>query len=322
MKVSVVICTYSPDVFDHLVDAVNSVLAGTYEDVEVVVVVDGDEALFERVRDRYGSHDDVVLHCNDENLGLSASRNVGVELASGDVVAFLDDDAVAHPEWVERLVSLYRRRDAIAAGGRMTGRWVAGRPAFLPEEFYWLVGVTHRGFPTEECEVRNTFGSNISFRREVFEELGGFEPNLGRAGEKNLQGEETEFAARMRKRYGEGVWYDPDAVVEHKVFDYRTKPGWLVKRAFWQGYSKRVMADVLPDEDGGEESAFLRQLLLEFVPERVRAVGCRRRLVDVAQLLALFLLTAVVGLGYVYATLHDGHGTTSTPSNESDCDWQ
>ena len=303
MKVSVVICTYAPDVFDHFVDAVNSVLAGTYDDVEVVVVVDGDESLFERVRDRYGRHDDVVVHCNDENLGLSASRNVGVELASGDVVAVLDDDAVAHPEWVERLVSLYERHDAVAAGGRMTGRWVAGKPTFLPAEFYWLVGVTHRGFPLEECEVRNTFGSNISFRKEVFEELGGFETDLGRAGEKNLQGEETEFAARMRTRYGEGVWYDPEAVVEHKVFDYRTKPKWLLERAFWQGYSKRVMADILPDEDGGEESAFLRQLLFAFVPARLRAVVTERTAASALQLGFLVALTATVGLGFAFATV-------------------
>ncbi|WP_136602536.1 glucosyl-dolichyl phosphate glucuronosyltransferase [Salinigranum halophilum] len=301
MNVSVVICTYSIDMFDHLVDAVNSVLAGTYEDREVVVVVDGDGSLFERIRDRYESHDDVVLHCNDKNLGLSASRNVGVELASGDVVAFLDDDAVAHPEWIERLVSLYRRHDAVAAGGRMTGRWVAGKPAFLPEEFYWLVGVTHRGFPTEECEVRNTFGSNISFKREVFEELGGFEPNLGRFGEKYLQGEETEFAARVRQHYGEGVWYDPDAVVEHKVFDYRTKPGWLVKRAFWQGYSKRVMGELSSDDDGGEEGVFLRNLAFVFVPGRLRDLARHRRGVDLLQLFALLVFTGTVGLGYLYA---------------------
>jgi glycosyltransferase involved in cell wall biosynthesis len=304
MKVSVVICTYSPDVFDHFVDAVNSVLAGTYDDVEVVVVVDGDRALFERVRERYGRHDDVVVHGNGENLGLSASRNVGVDLASGDVVAFLDDDAVAHPDWVERLVSLYERHDAIAAGGRMTGRWVAGKPSFLPEEFYWLVGVTHRGFPTEECEVRNTFGSNISFKKEVFEELGGFDANLGRAGEKNLQGEETEFTARMRQRYGEGVWYDPEAVVEHKVFGYRTDVTWLLERAFWQGYSKRVMAEVLPKEGGDEEGAFLRQIVVYSVPTRLKRVVLEQEFKLVLQLILLTTLTGLVGLGYLTAAVN------------------
>jgi glycosyltransferase involved in cell wall biosynthesis len=323
VKVSVVVCTYSPEAFDHFVDAANSVLAQTHDDVELVVVVDGDETLAERVRARYGTHDAVRIHCNDENRGLSASRNVGIDLASGDVVAFMDDDAVAHPDWVERLVACYRDHDAVAAGGRMAPRWVAGEPAFLPAEFYWLVGVTHRGFPTEACEVRNTFGSNISFRRGVFEEVGVFEPDLGRAGEKNLQGEETEFAARVRRRYGQGVWYDPDAVVEHKVFDYRTDPRWLFERAFWQGYSKRVMADVLPDggdrdDDGGgregrrsdgsggdadEESEFLRRLLFEFGPGRLRRLVRRPRRAEALQFVTLVALTATVGFGYLYATL-------------------
>jgi glycosyltransferase involved in cell wall biosynthesis len=304
VNVSVVVCTYSPDALDHFVDAANSVLAQTHDPVELVVVVDGDESLAELIRDRYGGHDDVVIHCNDENLGLSRSRNVGAGIASGDVVAFLDDDAVARPDWIERLVALYEGRDAVAAGGRMTARWVAGKPSFLPDEFFWLVGVTHRGFPTEVCEVRNTFGSNISFRSDVFAELGGFEADLGRAGEKNLQGEEAELAARMRRRYGQGVWYDPDAVVEHKVFDYRTDPRWLLGRAFWQGYSKRVMADVLPDDDGGEERAFLRLLVTDSVPGRVRALGRRRRRADALQLLSLFVLTAAVGLGYLYALIN------------------
>ena len=302
MKVSVVICTYSPAVFDHFVDAANSVLAQTYDDVELVVVVDGDETLAGRVRDRYGSHADVVIHCNDRNRGLSESRNVGVDLAAGDVVAFMDDDAVAHPDWVERLVDLYDRHDAVAAGGRMAGRWVAGRPSFLPAEFDWLVGVTHRGFPTDEREVRNTFGSNISFRREVFEECGGFETDLGRSGETNLQGEETEFAARVRERYDQGVWYDPDAVVEHKVFDYRTDPRWLVDRAFWQGYSKRTMATILPDNDD-EETDFLRFLLSESLPGRVASLVRSPSVADGLQLFSLLAFTALVGLGYLYATV-------------------
>jgi glycosyltransferase involved in cell wall biosynthesis len=306
VNVSVVICTYAPDAFDHFVDAANSVLAQTHDAVELVVVVDGDASLADRVRERYGTHDDVVIHCNDENRGLSESRNVGVGLATGDVVAFVDDDAVAYPDWVERLVALYDRHDAVAAGGRMAPRWVAGRPSYLPEEFYWLVGVTHRGFPTEECEVRNTFGSNISFRREVFEELGGFDADLGRSGEGNLQGEETEFAARMRQRYGEGVWYDPDAVVEHKVFDYRTDPRWLLDRAFWQGYSKRVMSEVLPEAaaESGEEGAFLRTLLLDSVPGRLGSFVRQPRPAVVLQLVALVVLTGAVGAGYLVAALH------------------
>jgi glycosyltransferase involved in cell wall biosynthesis len=303
MLVSVVLCTYAPDAYDHFTEAADSVLAQTHDDVELVVVVDGTEAVFERARADYGDREDVIVHCNDENRGLLESRNRGAELADGDVVAFIDDDAVAEPDWIRKLRDAYENHGAIAAGGRMTAEWVAGKPTFLPEEFYWLVGVTHRGFADGEGEVRNTFGSNISFRREVFLDLGGFDPEIGgRQGDANLQGGETELCARMRAEYGNGVYYVPDAEVAHKVFAYRTRPGWLFDRAFWQGYSKRAMETLAPDA-GGEEGDFLGQLLLEFVPGRVRRLVTGPSLSGVAQLGTLLALTGTVGAGYLYGAV-------------------
>jgi glycosyltransferase involved in cell wall biosynthesis len=312
MRVSVVLCTYDEASFGRFRDAADSVLAQSHP-TELVVVVDGTPALAERVRETYGSHDDVLIHLNDENRGLLESRNTGAELAAGDVVAFLDDDARAHPAWVERLVAAYDREDALAVGGRMVPEWVAGKPSFLPEEFYWLVGVTHRGFgpggdEQMEGEVRNTFGSNISFRREVFTSLGGFDPAIGgRKGERNLQGGETELCARLQEEYGEGVYYTPAAVVAHKVFDYRTDPRWLADRAFWQGYSKRAMEGLVPDSTG-EESAFLRRLLTDFLPNRFREM-CREPTVGRAlELFSLVTFMVLVGLGYCYGILSPPDG--------------
>jgi len=303
MLVSVILCTYAPDAYDHFTEAADSVLAQTHDDVELVLVVDGTEDVFDRVRADYGEREDVVVHCNDENRGLLESRNRGVELASGDVVAFIDDDAVAEECWIEELLVAYEDRDAIAAGGKMTPEWVAGKPAFLPEEFYWLVGVTHRGFADGEGEVRNTFGSNVSFRREVFLDLGGFDPAIGgRQGDANLQGGETELCARMRAGYGKGVYYVPDAEVAHKVFAYRTRVGWLLDRAFWQGYSKRAMETLAP-ESGGEETDFLERLLTEFVPRRLRRLAGSPSVSGILQLAALFALTGTVGLGYLYGAI-------------------
>ncbi|MFA1612233.1 glucosyl-dolichyl phosphate glucuronosyltransferase [Halobellus rubicundus] len=300
MRVSVVICAYDPDLYGHLRDAVESVLEQSYDDVEAVVVVDGSETLHRRVRDDYGDVEGVRIHRNETNLGLSRSRNAGIEESTGDVIAFLDDDAVARPDWVEKLVETYERRDAMAAGGRMAPQWVAGEPTFLPPEFYWLVGVTHRGFPEEECEVRNTFGSNISFKREVFEEIGGFESELGRHGDRQIQGEETELSARMHDAFGERVWYNPDAVVEHKVFDFRTDPKWLVTRAFWQGYSKRAL-DELIDDSGGEEGAFLSQLLFHGLPGYAYGAVVRKSSQAAKRGLFALVLTAAVGFGFLYA---------------------
>jgi glycosyltransferase involved in cell wall biosynthesis len=303
MRISVVLCTYDPALYDAFREAADSVLAQTHTDRELVIVVDGDRTLAERVRSDYGDHEDVLVHCNEENRGLLASRNEGTELASGEVVAFLDDDAVADREWLTELDATYGAHDALAAGGKMVPEWVAGEPRFLPAEFYFLVGVTHRGFAEGPREVRNTFGSNISFRREVFRELGGFDTAIGgRKGDSHLQGGETELGARLRAEYGEGVRYDPDAIVAHKVFAYRTDPVWLAKRAFWQGYSKRAMAVLLP-EPGGEESEFLERLLADFLPGRLRRLVARPNLGCAEELLALVLLTACVGFGYVYGAV-------------------
>jgi glycosyltransferase involved in cell wall biosynthesis len=303
MKVSVVICTYDEGIYEHLCEAVESVRSQSYDGVETIVVVDGNQKLCEQVETDYGDAADVKIHCNEENRGLSASRNNGIERATGDVIAFMDDDAVADDNWVEELVDIYENRDAIAVGGKMTPIWVAGEPEFLPEEFYWLIGVTHRGFAESGEEVRNTFGSNISFRADVLEELEGFAIEIGRQGEKNLQTEEAELGARMREEYGEGVIYNPDAKVGHKIFEWRTDKRWLIERAFWQGYSKRAMETLVDDESGGEESAYLRQLLVEFIPARVKSLVIGPNSTEAKQLLMLFVLTGVVGLGYVYGLL-------------------
>jgi glycosyltransferase involved in cell wall biosynthesis len=300
MLVSVVICTHTLDRYDDFREAAESVIAQTYEEWELVLVSDGNEAVAERSRADFGDRDDVVVHCNDENSGLLQSRNNGAERASGDVVAFVDDDAIADEQWLEELVSVYETHDVPAAGGKMTPAWVAGKPDFLPAEYYWLVGVTHRGFADGAGEVRNTFGSNISFKREVFLDLGGFDTEIGgRKGDKNLQGGETELCARLEAEYGHGVYYTPDAKVAHKIFEYRTDPKWLLDRAFWQGYSKRAM-EVLVPESTGEESEYLGRLVKEFVPDRVGDLISEPDRAAALQLVALVLLTAAVGAGYGY----------------------
>jgi glycosyltransferase involved in cell wall biosynthesis len=311
VQVSVVLCTHTLDRYAYLTDAAESVLDGTYDDVELVLVSDGNDEVHEAMQADYGDHPSVVTTCLDENRGLLAARNHGAEVASGDVVAFLDDDAIACEAWLELLVDAYEEHDAIAVGGRMTPRWEAGEPTVLPEEFYWLVGVTHRGFgpdgdPDEAGWVRNTMGSNISFRAEVFAELNGFDVDIGgRKGDNHLQGGESELCARMRAEYEERVWYVPEATVEHRIFDYRTEPRWLLERAFWQGYSKRGMERFVP-ESTGDEDEFLGRLLLEFVPDRLRGLVLRPSVAVALQLLFLFVLTGAVGAGYCYGIVKWG----------------
>lgn len=307
MRVSVVLCEHDLGRYEYCREAADSVLVQSHSDVELVLVSDGDADVCAAFREDYGdasdeTHETTVV-CLEENVGLLEARNAGAEAAAGDVVAFLDDDAVAAEDWIERLVAIYEEHDVPAVGGKMVPDWVVGRPTHLPAEFFWLVGVTHRGFADGQGEVRNTFGSNISFRREVFLDLGGFESNIGgRKGGVNLQGGETELCARMADEYGHGVFYTPDAEVAHKVFRYRTKPGWLLDRAFWQGYSKRGMEVFVPASTG-EESDFLGHLLTESVPARLRGLVTDPSVTKLLQLVMLFVFTAAVGAGYSYGYL-------------------
>jgi len=121
--------------YAHFSEAADSVLTQSYDDVELVVVVDGTPEVYDRVIRDYADREEVIVHCNDENVGLLQSRNRGAELATGDVVAFIDDDAVADEMWIEHLVRPTRRRMQFAVGGKMVPYVGCGKPSFCPQNF-------------------------------------------------------------------------------------------------------------------------------------------------------------------------------------------
>ena len=299
MDVSVVVCTYAMERYDVFSECVESVLGQTYNPLEVVIVVDGNPEVFDRVQSDFGHHSNVVLHDNDENQGISYSRTKGAELASGDVVAFIDDDGVAEVDWIETLVETYESTDAVAVGGYVAPDWVTEKPEFFPEEFYWLVGCTERGFAEDGEEVRNTYGSNISYKREVFLDVGGYDVNTGRKGDRHIQAHEAPVGIRIREAYGKGVVYVEDAVVHHKLFAYRGEFRWLVFRSFWQGFSKRVMELLYPGSQGNE-SVFLKDLFVRALPARVGRTVVERSTEPAKQAVAIVVFTGAVGLGYLY----------------------
>ena len=299
MKISIIICTHQTRRYSDFVEAINSLLTQNYENTEIIVVVDGNEELYEKISGNENKNVDKIIF-NDKNLGLSESRNKGIKEANGDVIAFFDDDAVADENWLEELVKMYEEKEAIAAGGKLLPRWETKKPKFLPGEYYWLVGATHKGFPEEITEVRNTFGSNISFKTEVLKALGGFKTEMGVKGKGLLQGEETELCERMRNKFGKGVIYNPKAVVYHKVFPERLKMIFLLKRAFCQGYSKRMMKELGYSID--EESDFVKNLIFLSIPARLKPSST-----DLLQLVFLGILTLAVAWGYIFRRFVSWH---------------
>src|SRR3954471_11631617 len=180
--VSVVICAYTSARRDELLDAIQSLRRQTRAPSEVIVVIDHNTKLLGWVR---AQAPDVHAIANRNERGLSGARNSGVRTARGDVVAFLDDDAMASPNWVEQLCSAYRDPAILGVGGAALPVWEQ-RPAWFPDEFAWVVGCSYRGLPRDRAPVRNLIGCNMSFRPQVFEQLGGSTTRLGRAAGKPL----------------------------------------------------------------------------------------------------------------------------------------
>ena len=299
MQVSVVVCTYTMDRWDVFTEAVDSALAQTYDPVEVVLVIDGNPEVYDRAVAEYGDREDVVIHDNDENRGISYSRTKGAELASGEIVAFIDDDGVAEADWIEKHVETYEGTDAVAVGGYVAPNWKTAKPGFFPEEFYWLVGCTEKGFAEDGEEIRNGYGSNVSYRRDVFLDVGGYDVNTGRKGDRHIQAHEAPVGIRIREAYGQGVVYVDDAVVQHTLFEYRGEFRWLLFRSFWQGFSKRVMELLYPGAQGNE-SAFLKYLFVRALPSRVKRTVTERSTEPAKEAVAIVVFTGAVGLGYLY----------------------
>jgi glucosyl-dolichyl phosphate glucuronosyltransferase len=247
-RISVVICAYTDERWAELVEAVDSVWAQTLPALEVIVVVDHNPGLLARARRKLPG---VVAVENREARGLSGARNSGVAAACGDVVAFIDDDAVAEPDWLERLSAAYSEPRVAGVGGAIDPRWLDGRPPGFPAEFQWVVGCTYEGVPRARAAVRNMIGANMSFRRELVAVVGGFRHGIGRVGRLPAGCEETEFCIRARQRLPEAKFvYEPRARVTHAVPPARATWSYFRSRCFAEGLSKAQVSSSTGRDDG------------------------------------------------------------------------
>lgn len=246
--VAVVICTYSEARWNDLVRSIDSVMRQRRSAREVVVVVDHNPELFSRVRSELGGVDAVE---NRFAAGLSGARNTGVANTRSPVIAFLDDDAFAAEDWLELLEAGYRDATVNGVGGAVEPVWQSGRPAWFPPEFGWVVGCGYRGLPASATSVRNLLGCNMSFRREVFESVGGFRTGIGRIEAHPVGCEETELCIRALHAGPERIFlYQPAAKVFHQVPRERATLRYYRSRCFAEGLSKAVVTRLVGSADG------------------------------------------------------------------------
>ncbi|MGW1816544.1 glycosyltransferase family 2 protein [Streptomyces sp. NPDC002125] len=242
---SVVICVYTEERWEDILAAVRSVREQSLPAEEILLVVDHNRALLERLSEEYGDSSEVRVLANAGPRGLSAGRNTGIAASRGGFVAFLDDDAVAERDWLRHFGKGYDDPGVMAVGGRTLPSWASGRrPAWFPEEFDWVVGCTYRGLPPGTVRVRNVLGGNASFRRTAFDAAGGFATGIGRGGDRRpLGGEEAELCIRLTRALpGAVLLIDDRAVIHHKVPAPRERFGYFRTRTYAEGLSKALVS--------------------------------------------------------------------------------
>lgn len=268
-----IICAYTEDRWDDVVDAVWSSTGSGHRPDQLVVVIDHADALLSRARQTFTSAAlgvPVTVVANAGRKGLSGARNTGVALATGEVLVFLDDDARARPGWLAALLHGYGDPVVIGVGGPARPVFPGQRPSSLPApsgdrpgELDWVVGCTYAGQPTHLEPVRNLMGCNMSLRREVFTRAGGFSDGLGRVGRTPLGCEETELCIRAARVIPEGRFlFQPAAVVDHRVSPDRVRWQYLVRRGWAEGLSKAVVSRMEGRDQGLQtERAYTTKIL-------------------------------------------------------------
>jgi glycosyltransferase involved in cell wall biosynthesis/GT2 family glycosyltransferase len=177
-RISVVINTYNRA--RQLERCLATLANQTYQEFEVVVVngpsTDDTEAVLARHRER-------VRVARTKQRVLSVSRNEGIANACGDLIAFLDDDAVAHPRWLEELAAAFSDPAVGAAGGtvyRMKGRDIEFRNGVIDREGFvnWNRPAPGVSFEWEDGHINTVSGNNCMFRRAALVQIGGFDERI------------------------------------------------------------------------------------------------------------------------------------------------
>lgn len=270
-KISVIIVTHNRN--RDCKEVVNSILMQKESPHEIIVIDDASSNPFQFENSK------VKVIRNTSERGLASSRNLGIQLSTGNIVAFIDDDALAPPDWVEKLQKAFTD-DIDVVGGPCKPLYLSPIPNWWNENLYGiLVGINHNGI----------IGCNLAVRKEVFNKVGYFDERLGRKYGKLTSHEETEFLQRIKKKSGKIV-FKKNLIVYHKIYPNRLTMSYLLKRVWYNGISECIMYSI---------SEYPKKIL-----------GCIRRIIVYMLKMLIdykniryYLIRIVAQLGFIYGSI-------------------
>ena len=303
--ISLVVPCYSLERLQDILSLLDSVERQTHQVDELIIVVQRSQPLRSQLEARLAGSSTpgwrlIFLELEPQ---VSRARNAGIAEARGNIIAFVDDDAVLSEDWAEKTCETYALyQDIIGVAGAIVPLWDSPAMAWFPRELYWMLSCTYWTSPTP-VRVRNGYGANMSFRREAFASGRRFDDSVGiegwgTAGWRGVGGEEPDLAIRVVHETGRAILYVPDIRVRHRVMSYRLAPRNLARRAYWEGRLKAILTRRFRTESGvlGTERSLLKDI----------AVGHARRLplmithprTTLKQQAAISLALACVAVGF------------------------
>ena len=205
-----------------------------------------------------------------DSAGVSLARNEGARAATGDYVAYIDDDAMAAPDWIEQIQHVLAEHDYRPAvlGGKVLPVWEKPLPLWWPSSLRGVLSIIeHDGageYRTGAVPAKlEPYGVNMILRRDVMLEHGGFPEDLGRLGLVLQSDEEVQLAWRLQDA-GFSTIYDSRILVRHSIQARRFSAEWLLARLYWQGVST-VRTRRLLGQGAAVRREFPRRLFVEAI---------------------------------------------------------
>lgn len=281
-KLSIVVATYNRS--QSLLRTLRSVVGQTApaEQWECVVVnnnsTDDTEAVFADFARENPTFD--LRMVTETKQGLSNARNCGIEASVGDYIAIVDDDETLEDSFVESYIEFFDSfPTAMAAGGAVKACYESARPRWMSRFTEQMIAnpldldIAVTLFPQNRVPA----GGNMAFRREVFDRVGLFNPQLGRNGKSLVGGEENDLFARLR-RAGELLYFVPNAAIFHHIPDSKLTDDYFDHLSYNVGVSKRLRAEadgevgkLLKSESRKQVATYLLYVLYMLVLQPLKA---------------------------------------------------
>jgi len=235
-KISVVVCTYNRA--NLLRKALHSLAGQTLDEplYEVLIINNNSTDNTRIVAEEFVRLNKNFRLLNENKQGLSHARNRGWKEAKGEIIAFLDDDAVACGKWLKSYIDVFESHNPGCAGGKIEIEWEIERPKWLSDHYLKFLGYLDISETAQFLRKPSLYGGNFAIRKSTLKELNGFNTEFGR-GKSDLAGnEEIELQNRLIN-IGKTVYYNPDSIIYHFASSSRLKLSWFIKRSYWQGVS-------------------------------------------------------------------------------------